>query len=69
MGAWYAYKGTQIGQGREKTKMYLEKNPEIAKEIETAIREKLLKGEITAEEEEEAEEGAEGTETEEKADE
>ena len=39
-GAWYAYKGEKIGQGRENAKIYLEKNPSIAKEIETAIRSK-----------------------------
>ena len=37
-GAWYAYKGEKIGQGRENAKIYLEKNPKIAQEIETAIR-------------------------------
>merc|ERR1711865_643049 len=39
-GAWYAYKGEKIGQGRENAKLYLEKNPNIAAEIEMAIREK-----------------------------
>ena len=39
-GAWYAYKGEKIGQGRENTKIYLEKNPKIAAEIEMAIRTK-----------------------------
>ena len=39
-GAWYAYKGEKIGQGRENTKIYLEKNPKIAQEIESAIRTK-----------------------------
>ena len=39
-GAWYAYKGEKIGQGRENAKIYLEKNPKIASEIETAIRTK-----------------------------
>ena len=37
-GAWYAYKGEKIGQGRENAKLYLEKNPKIANEIESAIR-------------------------------
>ncbi len=37
-GAWYAYKGEKIGQGRENAKIYLEKNPKIAQEVETAIR-------------------------------
>ena len=37
-GAWYAYKGEKIGQGRENAKIYLEKNLKIAAEIEMAIR-------------------------------
>ena len=39
-GAWYAYKGEKIGQGRENAKIYLEQNPKIAAEIEMAIRSK-----------------------------
>ena len=39
-GAWYAYKGEKIGQGRENAKLYLEQNPQAAAEIEMAIREK-----------------------------
>ena len=39
-GAWYAYKGEKIGQGRENAKIYLEKNPKIAAEIEMSIRTK-----------------------------
>ena len=39
-GAWYAYKGQKIGQGRENAKIYLEQNPKIAQEIEAAIRTK-----------------------------
>ena len=39
-GAWYAYKGEKIGQGRENAKIYLETNPKIAAEIEIAIRSK-----------------------------
>ena len=37
-GAWYAYKGEKIGQGRENAKIYLEKNPNVAVEIEKVIR-------------------------------
>ena len=37
-GAWYSYKGEKIGQGRENTKIYLEKNPNVAAEIEKIIR-------------------------------
>ena len=39
-GAWYAYKGEKIGQGKENAKLYLEQNPKAAAEIEMAIREK-----------------------------
>lgn len=41
-GAWYAYKGDKIGQGKANAARFLEEHPEIATEIETAIREKLL---------------------------
>jgi len=39
-GAWYAYKGEKIGQGRENAKSYLEQNTQVADEIEKAIRDK-----------------------------
>ena len=39
-GAWYAYQGEKIGQGRENAKIFLEKNPKIAAEVEMAIRTK-----------------------------
>jgi recombination protein RecA len=32
-GAWYAYGGAKIGQGREATKKYLEGNPKVMEEI------------------------------------
>ena len=38
-GAWYAYEGNKIGQGRENEKQYLKDNPEICKEIENKVRE------------------------------
>ena len=38
-GAWYAYNGQKIGQGRENTKQYLEQNPDILAEIELKVRE------------------------------
>ncbi len=40
-GTWYSYEGKQLGQGRENSKLFLEKNPEIAAEIEKKIREEL----------------------------
>lgn len=39
-GAWYAYKGEKIGQGRENAKITLQNNPEMMAEIEQAVREK-----------------------------
>lgn len=41
-GAWYAYKGDKIGQGKANAAQYLEENPEVANEIETEIRRQLL---------------------------
>jgi recombination protein RecA len=41
-GAWYSYGSSRIGQGRENAREYLKKNPEIASEIETKIREFYL---------------------------
>jgi recombination protein RecA len=37
-GAWFSYKDQRIGQGRENAKAFLKQNPDIAAEIETAIR-------------------------------
>ena len=37
-GAWYAYEGEKIGQGRENAKQFLKDNPVICTEIETKIR-------------------------------
>ncbi len=37
-GAWYAYEGNKIGQGRENTKQYLKDHPEICQEIESKVR-------------------------------
>ena len=38
-GAWYAYEGNKIGQGRENAKNYLQENPAICSEIENRVRE------------------------------
>ncbi|MBQ7360675.1 MAG: recombinase RecA [Lachnospiraceae bacterium] len=38
-GAWYAYQGEKIGQGRENAKQYLKDNPAICAEVELKIRE------------------------------
>src|SRR6266571_5151017 len=37
-GAWYAYKGEKIGQGKDNTREYLREHPELAAEIEAKIR-------------------------------
>ncbi len=36
-GAWYAYKGEKIGQGREATKTYLRQNPKLMEELAKAV--------------------------------
>ena len=41
-GSWFSYNGERLGQGRETVKELLRKNPELAKEIESKIREKIL---------------------------
>lgn len=38
-GAWYAYEGNKIGQGRENAKQYLKDNPQICAEVERQVRE------------------------------
>ncbi len=38
-GAWFAYNGNKIGQGREAAKAYLQENPEIMEELATKVRE------------------------------
>jgi recombination protein RecA len=41
-GAWYAYKGDKIGQGKANASKFLEDNPALASEIEKLIREQVL---------------------------
>jgi recombination protein RecA len=43
-GAWYAYKGEKIGQGKKNAAVFLKENPHIAEEIELQIRTQLLGG-------------------------
>lgn len=40
-GSWYSYGGQKIGQGKENAKTYFKEHPEIAKEVEKSIKEKL----------------------------
>ena len=41
-GAWFSYKGDKIGQGKENVKLLLKNTPELYKEIEKLVREKLF---------------------------
>jgi recombination protein RecA len=41
-GSWFSYNGERIGQGKENARTFLDQHPEIAREIEGRIREKLL---------------------------
>jgi recombination protein RecA len=41
-GAWYSYKGVKIGQGKDNARQYLKEHPEIAQEVEAALRKLLL---------------------------
>ncbi|MBD5539604.1 MAG: recombinase RecA [Lachnospiraceae bacterium] len=55
-GAWYAYEGEKLGQGRENSKIFLQQHPEMCDEIERKVREHygLIKTEGGAEEEKSA---------------
>ena len=61
-GAWYAYEGNKIGQGRENAKLYLREHPEIMQEVDRKVREHygLIPGEETAAAEETVDKEAEG---------
>ncbi len=41
-GSWYAYKGERIGQGKENAREFLKTHPDIARDVESQIRAKLL---------------------------
>ncbi|MEN8170084.1 MAG: recombinase RecA [Pseudomonadota bacterium] len=41
-GAWYSYNGDRIGQGKDKVRIFLKENPEVAADIESRIRAELL---------------------------
>jgi recombination protein RecA len=41
-GAWYAYKGNRIGQGKDNARLYLQSNKDVAREIEEQVRARLL---------------------------
>ena len=52
-GAWFAYLGEKIGQGRENAKAYLKEHPDVFAEIEGKVRDKLIAKPAGKEEEEE----------------
>jgi len=41
-GSWYSYKGERIGQGKDNARTFLQQHPEIAKDIESQIRARLI---------------------------
>ena len=41
-GAWFSYNGEKIGQGRENAKQYIREHQEVAKELETKIRDNFM---------------------------
>ena len=45
-GAFYKYNGETIGQGRDKTKLYLKENPEVLAEIDQKVRDKVKEAEV-----------------------
>ncbi|KIM13331.1 MAG: recombinase RecA [Sulfurovum sp. FS08-3] len=40
-GAWFSYGATKLGQGKENVKVFLKENPQVAKEIQTKVKESL----------------------------
>jgi recombination protein RecA len=40
-GAWYAYNGEKIGQGKDNAREFLRENPDVAREIENKVRESV----------------------------
>ena len=40
-GAWFSYNDMKLGQGREKSKEFLDENPDLLAEVEKLVREKL----------------------------
>jgi recombination protein RecA len=53
-GAWYAYNGDKIGQGKDNARNFLRDNPQIASELETTLRDILIPKRKRAGEEEDA---------------
>jgi recombination protein RecA len=47
-GAWYSYKGDNIGQGRDNTIKYMEEKPDFAKQVDQEVRQKLEMGAVVS---------------------
>ena len=63
-GAWYAYNGEKIGQGRENAKEFLSQNPQIMETIEQQVRQHYkMEGEDTDTDEAASDEDTSKTET------
>jgi recombination protein RecA len=65
-GSWFSYDSQRIGQGRENAKQFLKDNPEIANQIEAAVRQNsgiladvALQGEKDADDDDADDEAAE----------
>lgn len=48
-GAWYAYQGNKIGQGRENAKIFLKDNPDICADVDRKVREHFNLGGVPSE--------------------
>ena len=48
-GAWYGYNGERLAQGKDKMRRHLLENPQVATEIEQAVRDKVLPKPVAAE--------------------
>ena len=48
-GAWYGYNGERLAQGKDKMRRHLLENPQVATEIEQAVRDKALPKPVAAE--------------------
>lgn len=53
-GAWYAYQGNNIAQGRDKCKQYMLDNPDFAKMVREAVLDKTIRADKTKEADEQA---------------
>lgn len=50
-GSWFSYNGTRVAQGKDNTRKYFESNPELMKELEEKIKEKIANGDVVGGEE------------------